>query len=936
MATASGAVTKQFHDRGDRRKGRRSISVRTRLDANEWLVVALATILGAVALGLILFAFPGAAASGAAVVLAAVAVLSGTYFFLAQRRRARDLVESEAMLTNVFEATPFPLLIIGREDGIIRRANRAAHRLFGTTDGGLRGTRAPERCADPGAREALSRLVAEHGRIEDFELAVDGGDGARWVKLSASPINFDGEDCLIVELDDITGHKNLETAQQELLDAVPLPLILSHAETHEFLRLNTRALQMYGLSQDDIATRRASDFYVDPLVRNELVERLRRDGFVDEYETCLQTPSGPQWMTASGRFFRYGGQDAVLVTHAPINARKRLETALQEREAQLRIIFDNASDAIISFAEDGTLLAFNKAAEKMFGRPVNAIGNLRMELLFPPQRPGSGRRVWPVNRERLGMTVETDARYADGTLFPVEVSVSEMWLGERHMYSGIIRDITERRQVEQMKREFISTVSHELRTPLTSISGSLGLVMGGVAGDLPPKAKQLLGIAHKNCERLVRLINDILDLEKAEAGKMDFDVKQVPLAPLVENAIEANRAFGAQFGVGFAYDDLLAGVEVRVDTDRMTQVVTNLLSNAAKFSPRGGEVRIVLLPAGDNAVRVEIRDRGPGIPENFRRRIFQKFAQADSSDTREKGGTGLGLSISKTIVEQLGGRIGFDTELGVGTTFWFELPIVVAEAPAAAPLTAEPAAEDERPRVLICEDDPDIANLIGLMLEKRGIASDVALNADEARQMLADGHYRAMTLDLMLPDTDGLSFLRSLRADPSGRELPVVVVSAKAGEGRRAGEKDGLDVSDWLQKPIDENRLLDAVGDAMADHDGGPIKVLHVEDDEDVVELVRMVLGQQAEVTAVGSVEAARAAIEAERFDIVVLDVGLTDGSGLFLLPQLRKLDPSPPVIIFSAYNVPREVSELVAAQVTKSQATIDQLVEKIHAVVGR
>ncbi|MGE4221623.1 MAG: PAS domain S-box protein, partial [Alphaproteobacteria bacterium] len=463
-----------------------------------------------------------------------IAVFAAVYFYLAQRRRTRDLAESETMLTNVFEATPFPLLIIGREDGVIRRANRSAHRLFGTASGGLRGTRAPERCADPGAREALSRLVAEHGRIEDFELAVDGGDGARWVKLSASPINFDGEECLIVELDDITGHKNLETAQQELLDAVPLPLILSHAETHEFIRLNTRALEMYGLQAEEIGEHKASEFYIDPLVRNELIERLRRDGFVDEYETCLQTPTGPQWMTASGRFLRYGGQDAVLVTHAPINTRKRLETALQEREAQLRIIFDKASDAIISFAEDGSLLAFNKAAERMFGRPANAIANLRMEMLFPSQPRGSGRTIWPVNHERLGLTVESEARYADGTLFPVEVSISEMWLGEQHMYSGIIRDITERRQVEQMKREFISTVSHELRTPLTSIGGSLGLVMGGVAGELPPKAKQLLGIAHKNCERLVRLINDILDLEKAEAGKLDFDGKQVPLAPLCE------------------------------------------------------------------------------------------------------------------------------------------------------------------------------------------------------------------------------------------------------------------------------------------------------------------------------------------------------------------------------------------------------------------
>ncbi|MBA3943208.1 MAG: HAMP domain-containing histidine kinase [Herpetosiphonaceae bacterium] len=233
------------------------------------------------------------------------------------------------------------------------------------------------------------------------------------------------------------------------------------------------------------------------------------------------------------------------------------------------------------------------------------------------------------------------------------------------------KDVAE--TANRAKSEFLATVSHELRTPLTSIRGSLGLVTGGVTGLVTPQTKALLDIADKNSERLVRLINDILDIEKIESGKMTFDAKVLELTSLVEQAIEANRGYADQFGVSYALTHAEPHLQVNGDADHLMQVLNNVLANGAKFSPANGTVEVSVVCQGDT-VRVAVMDQGTGVPDEFRSRIFQKFAQADSSDTRQKGGTGLGLSIARAIVEEHGGHIDFTTA-GGATTFFFDLPI---------------------------------------------------------------------------------------------------------------------------------------------------------------------------------------------------------------------------------------------------------------------
>jgi signal transduction histidine kinase len=233
---------------------------------------------------------------------------------------------------------------------------------------------------------------------------------------------------------------------------------------------------------------------------------------------------------------------------------------------------------------------------------------------------------------------------------------------------------------QRLKNEFISTVSHELRTPLTSIRGSLGLLTGGVAGPLPGPVAEMVDIAHKNSERLIRLINDILDLDKVEAGKLDLYLEVADLAPLLHHAAQAHQGYAGEYGVRVevVLDDA-PGARARVDADRLAQVLANLLSNAIKFSPRGQAVTLRLVRDAGR-LRVSVEDRGPGVPEDFRARIFQKFAQADGSDTRRRGGTGLGLSIARALTERMGGALDFTSAPGGGTTFWFDLPECPPEA----------------------------------------------------------------------------------------------------------------------------------------------------------------------------------------------------------------------------------------------------------------
>ncbi|MFA9275889.1 MAG: CHASE domain-containing protein [Candidatus Aquirickettsiella gammari] len=241
--------------------------------------------------------------------------------------------------------------------------------------------------------------------------------------------------------------------------------------------------------------------------------------------------------------------------------------------------------------------------------------------------------------------------------------------------AGILNDITERHQAEQMKSEFVSTVSHELRTPLTSITGTLSLAKGGALGEVPAKMQPMLETALKNCQRLGHLIDDLLDMEKLTAGKINMQITELKVMPLIEQAVETNKIYAERLHVLLKIMERVDDASINVDPERLGQILSNLISNAAKYSPTGDTVQISVMRFGGN-VRISVIDHGSGIPTEFRHRIFQKFSQADSSDTRKKGGTGLGLAITKELVERMGGQIDFTSAPNTETCFFIDFPEV--------------------------------------------------------------------------------------------------------------------------------------------------------------------------------------------------------------------------------------------------------------------
>ena len=603
--------------------------------------------------------------------------------------------------------------------------------------------------------------------------------------------------------------------------------------------------------------------------------------------------------------------------------REWAQAALRSSETTNRALLNAIPDMMFRISYNGFFLDYKSAREEeLLVSPTEFIGRQVFDILPPTLA------------QQLMQAIVQALQTNTVQIFEYQVAMQEcpQDYEARIVVSGaaetlaIVRNITERKKMERMKNEFISTVSHELRTPLTSIRGSLGLITGGVAGELPSRVRTMVDIAYKNSERLVRLINDILDIEKIASGKMVFDLKPVELMSLIEQVVEANRAYAAEFGVMLMLEQHLSDIVINTDGDRLTQVLTNLLSNAAKFSPHDDTV-IITVARQEHAIRVAITDHGPGIAEAFRDQIFQKFAQADSSDTRQKSGTGLGLSISKAIIERLGGTIGFETNLGTGTTFYFDLPQWSEIMP---PMIDQTQAVLPT-RVLICEDDQDVALLLQLLLKQSGFIADTAGNATQAKQLLAQNTYVAMVLDLILPDQDGVSLIRELRQDAQLRCLPIVVVSARAQEGRNEVNGGAFGVIDWLDKPVNQDRLTSAINEAVQQHIHGRLHILHIEDDPDVVQFVAMVLQPVADVQAAMTLQAARQWLTRETFDLILLDIGLPDGSGLELLTCLNQ-QPTPPtpIVIFSAQEVDMETAHQVAAVLIKSRTSNENLRDTI------
>ncbi len=364
-----------------------------------------------------------------------------------------------------------------------------------------------------------------------------------------------------------------------------------------------------------------------------------------------------------------------------ITESKAAQDVIEISEKKLSTLYTQAPMAIsLNKFSDGQYVECNPEFCRLIGYSHQEVLQLGNDEITPPEYyPNDYEQLQCLHLTGRYGPYEKNLIHRDGHLIPVLLNgvLIESPNGEQQIWS-FVQDITERKRIEQMKNEFVSAVSHELRTPLTSISGSLKLIVSGMLGDLPDNVKNMLSIAHKNALRLTLLINDLLDMEKLLAGKMVFDMRAQSLLPIMEQSLESNYAYADTFSVRLTLQADIGDLQVLVDAQRLQQVLTNFISNAVKFSPPQGQVEIQATRMGDQ-VKIAVIDHGPGVSDEFRARIFQKFSQADSSASRQRGGTGLGLAISKAFVERMQGSIGFDSELGKGATFFAIFPVFTSE-----------------------------------------------------------------------------------------------------------------------------------------------------------------------------------------------------------------------------------------------------------------
>ena len=360
---------------------------------------------------------------------------------------------------------------------------------------------------------------------------------------------------------------------------------------------------------------------------------------------------------------------------------EKLKQNVKERTKELSVIIENIVDGIVTVNHDGIITSFNPAAQTLFGYSERDILGRKFELLLADPSGDLQKLFSPSSTDDsdTALTYQiSEGIRKDREIFPIELAVSLSTQEHKPVLVAVIRDITERTRVERLKNEFISTVNHELRTPLTSIFGALSLIRSGVLGELPEQIRPMIELCYKNTMRLSTLINDFLDIEKTAAGKMELELAPQSLLSLVSHAIESISTYDAQGSVSV---NLVTREDARVlvNGDRVVQVLNNFLSNAIKFSNMGGQVEVAIRSVtkdGKKFARVEVIDHGQGIPEQFRNQVFQKFSQADSSDTKQKRGTGLGLAISKELIKLMHGTIGFESEPGQGSCFYFELPVI--------------------------------------------------------------------------------------------------------------------------------------------------------------------------------------------------------------------------------------------------------------------
>ncbi|MBR9862072.1 MAG: PAS domain S-box protein [Rhodobacteraceae bacterium] len=843
---------------------------------------------------------------------------------------ANKMAEAKRQLTSSLDLLKDEVAMFWPDSLQLVYMNKAAREQNGWTEQDYR-TKTVFDVYIPIDRAPFEKLLETLKHTRTGQASFEMPAGKRVIEITIQYVTPQNENpryvAIIRDVTEAARSKREVANMRTVLDLAEYEVYIMDAQTLEYTYLNKAALRTVGWA--DNAYRGKSPVDDDEQFDRESFERRvaplregKKNAVTFERRSLHRRPT--EVTIQKLRMNDKGDQFVAIV-------RDITERATAEREIRrFKTALDLSTDAVHMFwpetlryfysNEEALRRAGNTFEEFLNHGPLDTNTTLTREAL-------QKRLDRLLSGEVSSEVYETEHLLSDGSVMPVEVNLQYIEPKyHRPYFLAIIRDLTTSKAADKAKSEFVATVSHELRTPLTSIKGSLGLVRTGAMGALPDKPKAMIEIAYNNCERLVRLINDILDIEKIEAGKMDFQMERLEMTQLLGDALESNKSYGEELGISFNVIAPDTPVYTHGDAGRLLQVMANLMSNAAKFSDSGSTVDIKLEAFGDK-MRVTVSDQGSGIPLEAQPTIFDKFTQADSSDVRKKGGTGLGLSISKMIVEHHGGELYFRSVPDVGTDFWFDLDLLEAVKLAPAS-TLAPAL----PHVLVCEDDRDVALTLKNVLEFEGFNVTISLDVASARDRLAHMKFDALTLDLQLPDGNGIDLLNELRHTDKHNDLPVIIIT---GSQLEIGDPVPENLKGLFRKPPNNHELITLLQTVTEDADTARPRILHVEDDAGTREVVKNIMGELADVDAAPSIESAREMMEANSYDLMLLDLNLPDGHGLELIKTHKQRNFNKmPVIVFSGDESADLRDENISSVLLKSRVTNEKILAEIMDTV--
>jgi PAS domain S-box-containing protein len=882
------------------------------------------------------------------------------------------LGQMEARYRGLLEAAPDAMVVVNQKGEIVL-LNAQAEKRFGYRRDELLGQDVKDIIPD-GFSE---RLIADRLRTAEDALTQQIGAGIELtgrrkdrsefpIELMLSPLESAEGVLVTAAIRDISVRKAAEThlGQMEaryrgLLEAAPDAMVVVN-QGGEIVLLNAQAEKRFGYRRDELLGQDVKN-----IIPDGFSERLIADG-LRSAEDALQQQIGAG-IELTGR--RKDGSEfpielmlsplesaeGVLVTAAIRDistsramagqmARSAADLAKQNTllnlvNGELAAIVRSSPIAVFATDPAGIVTMWSPAAERLTGfHDQQALG------LFLPIVPEDAvedfrNRVRWVSEGESASNVELMAQKKDGTMIELSISMgpltdeSGVARGAISLAENVTEAVAERKRIARMQSDFVSTVSHELRTPLTSIGGSLALIAGGAAGVINDRATRLVEIANNNTQRLIRLVNDILDIEKLQSGQMVFRFEEVNLDEIVEQAISANLAYVETLGIEIRRLGAASNIFIRADGDRVNQAITNLLSNAAKFSPAGARVEISAARTAYGA-RVTVSDRGSGISQEFRARIFERFAQADTSDMRKKGGSGLGLSIVRKIMERHGGTVSFDSSPETGTSFHLDFHALPAQG--SDPLEAQSDLEESR--VLVCALEPALADPIREALREHGFKCALVLSEDDALREAANGALKAAIIEMSFADADVGRFVRNLRDRAGDEQLPIVLVCADPCSRDNFAAHAGL-VLPWMLRLAEAKRPFRMTAKIPELLQLDRPAILHVEENHAVLESVRYALQEKFRVVAAPTLELARQFLARDSFDLVILNLDLAASLlGGLLLAVSEPDDRGAPIILLAAWEaLPILASgEMAPAAPGRDLAMLVEGVRSVLAAPGR